>query len=53
MWQVNSLNPGDTLWGIARTVVNSAGRFQLEKFAKTFRSYQSAVAQADKLNGVA
>ncbi len=52
MWEVYSLNPSDTWWGISRTVVNSAGRFQLEKFVKIFNSYESAVAQADELNAV-
>ena len=52
MWEVYSLNPSDTQWGISRTVVNAQGRFQLEKFAKTFKSMESAVAQADQLNGV-
>ncbi len=49
-WQVYSLNAGDTRFGIARTVVNAEGRFQLERFAKTFASFQSALAQANKLN---
>jgi hypothetical protein len=53
MWEVNSLNPSDTRYGISRTFVNSQGRFQLEKFTKTFASYESAVAQANRLNGVA
>jgi hypothetical protein len=53
MWEVNSLNPGDTQWGISRTVVNAQGRFQLEKHVKIFKSYESALAQVNKLNGVA
>jgi hypothetical protein len=52
MWEVNSLNPSDTRYGISRTFVNSQGRFQLEKFTKTFASYESAVAHAKKLNKV-
>ncbi len=49
-WQVYSLDAGDTRFGIARTVVNSEGRFQLERFNKTFKSIESAMAQANKLN---
>jgi hypothetical protein len=52
MWEVISLDHSDTRWGVSRTIVNAQGRFQLEKFPKTFRSYESAVAQADKLNAV-
>ena len=52
MWEVYSLNSGDTRWGISRTVVNSAGRFQLEKFSKTFLSYDAAETQAQKLNKI-
>jgi hypothetical protein len=52
MWEVNSLDHSDTRWGISRSIINSQGRFQLEKFPKTFRSYESAVVQADKLNAV-
>jgi hypothetical protein len=52
MWQANSLNHSDTRYGVSRTIVNSQGRFQLEKFPKTFATYKSAVAQADKLNAV-
>lgn len=50
MWEVNSLDHSDTRWGVSRTIVNAQGRFQLEKFSKTFRTYESAVAQADRLN---
>ena len=53
MWEAKSLDHSDTRWGVSRTVVNAQGLFQLEKFTKTFRSYESAVAQANKLNGVA
>lgn len=53
MWEVYSLNPSDTWWGISRTVVNAQGRFQLEKHVKIFKSYESAVSQANQLNGVA
>jgi hypothetical protein len=53
MWEVNSLDPSDTQWGISRTVVNAQGRFQLEKHVKIFKSYESALAQARKLNDVA
>jgi hypothetical protein len=52
MWEVNSLNHSDTRYGVSRTIVNSQGRFQLEKFPKTFRTYESAVAQANKLNKI-
>jgi hypothetical protein len=34
MWEVNSLNHSDTRYGVSRTIVNSQGRFQLEKFPK-------------------
>jgi hypothetical protein len=53
MWEANSLDHSDTRWGVSRTVVNAQGLFQLEKFPKTFRTYESAVAQVNKLNGVA
>jgi hypothetical protein len=52
MWEVNSLDHSDIRWGVSRTIINAQGRFQLEKFPKTFRSYESAVVQARKLNAV-
>ena len=52
MWEANSLDHSDTRWGVSRTIINSEGRFQLEKFPKSFRTYESAVAQAEKLNKV-
>jgi hypothetical protein len=52
MWEANSLDHSDTRWGVSRTIINFEGRFQLEKFPKTFRTYESAVAQAEKLNKV-
>ena len=49
-WHVHSLNAGDTRFGIARTVINSEGKFQIERFIRTFKTFKSALAQANKLN---
>jgi hypothetical protein len=49
-WYVHSLNASDTRFGISRTAVNGEGKFQLERFKKTFASFKSALAQANKLN---
>ena len=49
-WHVHSLNAGDTRFGISRTVVNSEGKLQLERFIRTFKTFKSALAQANKLN---
>lgn len=52
MWKIYSLNPSDNRWGISRTVINSQGFFQLEKYTKIFKSLESAQTQANKLNNV-
>lgn len=49
-WQVHSLNAGDTRFGISRTVINDEGKFQIERFTRTFKTFKSALAQANKLN---
>lgn len=49
-WHVHSLNAGDTRFGISRTVINDEGKFQIERFTRTFKTFKSALAQANKLN---
>jgi hypothetical protein len=49
-WHVHSLNAGDTRFGISRTVINSEGKFQIERFTRTFKTFKSAFSQANKLN---
>jgi hypothetical protein len=49
-WNVSARDSSDEIWQVTRAVVNSSGRWQLERVSKIFRSYETAQAYADKLN---
>jgi hypothetical protein len=49
-WNASARDSSDETWQVTRGVVNSQGRWQLERVSKIFRSYETAQACADRLN---
>jgi hypothetical protein len=49
-WNASARDSSDETWQVTRGVVNSSGRWQLERVSKIFRSYETAQAYADQLN---
>ena len=49
-WSASARDSSDETWQVTRAVVNSLGRWQLERVSKIFRSYETAQACADQLN---
>jgi hypothetical protein len=49
-WSASARDSSDETWQVTRGVVNSSGRWQLERVSKVFRSYETAQAWADQLN---
>ena len=52
-WEAYSLDHSDERWGVARSVINSQGKYQSEKYPKTFKSEAQAQRQAELLQAVA
>jgi hypothetical protein len=50
VWSASARDSSDETWQVTRSVVNSTGRWQLERVSKIFRSYETAQACADRLN---
>jgi hypothetical protein len=51
-WEVHSLDHSDTRYGIGRTAITEDGKFQFERYHKTFSTFESATRHAKKLNEV-
>lgn len=51
-WEVYSQGHNDERWYVARTVINSQGKYQSEKYPKIFKNEEQARRQADLMNAV-
>lgn len=49
-WAVSAVGPSDEKFEVTRTVINSQGKYQIEKHGKTFASSEAAEEAAKKLN---
>lgn len=49
-WEAVSLDHNDERFGVEKTIINERGKYQLVKYKRTFSTYQSAKAKAEKLN---
>jgi len=49
-WEVFVVDHSDELWGVGRSVTNSDGKFQYQKYHRTFNSELKAKQVANELN---